>query len=1548
MHSSGRVNFEKAILRGWSSHPMSLKRQRKWMFLIAMSPFLIFLALAILAFSGHGAWGSVFNHPALWLVAIGGTLAFAIGATLTMSLMNLLGRVRAGRSFAESGKEIPGRWILFVLVFFWAVPFGLTFLQDVWGGPLVPGPFLLVLNLLCFLPMVALLAWARWSDETVKGERPRTRWFWLVLGGIVLAVVAFTLFGDLHAVLADTYLGPYLEKIKPALLRLLSVMGLVPLAMICFLAGLISRAPVQKTLPQTSGTAMPKGFWRRIVGWVKKFLHIGADAGDGDVESASRYPEWVDAFAKEVPDYVIWGTKEVGKPDRLTVSEYSEIDTSEAASPLWMLMGGEEERRPTKSQVKFFNRYQAAYQNAMAASEKGNLASADLILSGDEGSGRTETLVACALFSAFARRQRVMLVVQDDFQAKIVADKISVRVKRMLLDGFIFCDVLDRTKVINWVRGGARDDVAEQTWEPIPSILVTSPRTLEGGLFFNDVANDRVSLDRLRDVITMFEVVLVDDLMEMDATVRAHFTFVIHKMRLLLSQKRIIPQTVVVTPRVMIPEGVDEISGKLFGMTQFNQENAITLLPRKCADAWKIVLRTPPNLQPNELCQVLVRKCLEWKLDVVLYRKGVLPQQAEELCSAIKGELEDAKLSVVARLDEIDGASNPDAVFYLAAVSGGDGLSLRLNMGGSQSVFIGITSVETAEFECGRIIPVLPDKTAVALRIYHLKSVLRFITPGMPMDEAIWKHFGVSLFDRNIGVARRESDATPVESWFQDQWDEPERYGEPLWPYVVMESRATNSTAGFKIDFATLPVTRENVYRINGTNKIVLGTVGASDSEHEASGVTSMAKWVDGRRFIAGCDLAHVDRLIFGKSADGDITGSESKNVYTVRGFHAATEGYCMEIEPTRWEGDGSDRDIPVRTFSWNIEPVSVPHVTVNQSNLSFLAFSMPECRGILRTVHARITHLANSYGDESIVTPSRSYEYPVYVSALVFLPNRLDPADAVAQIQLASVGQWNTQTGEGFSLVLTHAFAGVMRRIVPDMSFFALCPAFHTAGRDGSIGAVTFWILQPANSGKTVNDVLVRFFGRASKKPVVHQLEGGNGAPDSVDAELIVQKMLEAVQKMALREKTSAIVRWLRSFSGSAFDFDLNAPGADERIREDLKRSEQVLKDLLRRIREPRELDVADVRPVPRNVSWIMSPRQVPENLVADVDWQKEDTLPLAPDIGRGDVLCTWNFAHRDFSVRFGFDPAEGKEAYLRFLDVYSRRRICGSALAEYGCNDPYRQFVSELHAELVREYDRQIKKKSDVSLAEFLLSFAQSAIDYIRDPEDRDSDWPRFPSETCALQGGDCEDTSILYMELLRAARIHNALLLVPEHAAVGVAVEMEKTVSGKRPVSYSWHGSDYIYAETACSKGHTRGLGEETNLIPSAESIPAEVVPTPVLEAVGRPSICILNAEWRPGNNIRITLTRPQGVESGDGNLIVACYLRNCKEAYAEPSAEDYACVGAARLPGFRQLEVRSAVLQLSCSAFSGSRYVDIFVRDAATGAVEGHFVGAVRIS
>jgi len=114
----------------------------------------------------------------------------------------------------------------------------------------------------------------------------------------------------------------------------------------------------------------------------------------------------------------------------------------------------------------------------------------------------------------------------------------------------------------------------------------------------------------------------------------------------------------------------------------------------------------------------------------------------------------------------------------------------------------------------------------------------------------------------------------------------------------------------------------------------------------------------------------------------------------------------------------------------------------------------------------------------------------------------------------------------------------------------------------------------------------------------------------------------------------------------------------------------------------------------------------------------------------------------------------------------------------------------------------------------ANYILAFVQS-LRYHRDDEITPyKEYWKFPLETLAEGWGDCEDSSILYAALMKAAGYDVILLDFPEHMAVGVA--LSKTIAG----SYVIHnGKRYYYAET-------------TNLGWSIGKAPPQVIGKPVI--------------------------------------------------------------------------------------------------------------------
>lgn len=126
------------------------------------------------------------------------------------------------------------------------------------------------------------------------------------------------------------------------------------------------------------------------------------------------------------------------------------------------------------------------------------------------------------------------------------------------------------------------------------------------------------------------------------------------------------------------------------------------------------------------------------------------------------------------------------------------------------------------------------------------------------------------------------------------------------------------------------------------------------------------------------------------------------------------------------------------------------------------------------------------------------------------------------------------------------------------------------------------------------------------------------------------------------------------------------------------------------------------------------------------------------------------------------------------------------------------------------------------------FVLRFVQS-LPYTVDSETAAFDeYPRYPIETL-VDGGDCEDTSILYASLLRELGYDVILAGPPEHMAVGVALDETPTETWGYEIDGQW----YYFAETT-----TEGwrVGEMPETYQGEDATLFTLDPAPILSKPG----------------------------------------------------------------------------------------------------------------
>jgi len=157
----------------------------------------------------------------------------------------------------------------------------------------------------------------------------------------------------------------------------------------------------------------------------------------------------------------------------------------------------------------------------------------------------------------------------------------------------------------------------------------------------------------------------------------------------------------------------------------------------------------------------------------------------------------------------------------------------------------------------------------------------------------------------------------------------------------------------------------------------------------------------------------------------------------------------------------------------------------------------------------------------------------------------------------------------------------------------------------------------------------------------------------------------------------------------------------------------------------------------------------------------------------------------------------------------VYVTRGMCGEVYA------------------LAVELARLQKSYGTYEEVSFVLAFVQHVIEYKADV----GEYPRYPIETLAESGGDCEDSAILGAAILLAMGYEVALLFLPGHCVLGVA-----GATGMQGASVTYNGLQYFYCEMTAEGWRFGQMPDDFTV----DQIKVSPVPYPPTKVVSTPQL------------------------------------------------------------------------------------------------------------
>ncbi len=234
-------------------------------------------------------------------------------------------------------------------------------------------------------------------------------------------------------------------------------------------------------------------------------------------------------------------------------------------------------------------------------------------------------------------------------------------------------------------------------------------------------------------------------------------------------------------------------------------------------------------------------------------------------------------------------------------------------------------------------------------------------------------------------------------------------------------------------------------------------------------------------------------------------------------------------------------------------------------------------------------------------------------------------------------------------------------------------------------------------------------------------------------------------------------------------------------------------------------ELTTIDTHPVLIRNRTFLPIRAVLEAFGAEVDYIKDTRTITAKspaylldnkDEGTKDVRYEWTDSYNTWEPKTWTYTAKLSNARYNYYKGLERKTYYGRTDYASYAQDPMDD--GEI-AELIKAFREGAAEYDKNQLARLVVAFVQS-FEYVSDEDWTGTydEYPKYPYETLYDHCGDCEDTAILLVTLLREMGYDACLMLLPGHMAVGILGG--DSVNG----AYKLYGNKkYFYIETTATE-------------------------------------------------------------------------------------------------------------------------------------------------
>ena len=788
----------------------------------------------------------------------------------------------------------------------------------------------------------------------------------------------------------------------------------------------------------TGGAAGTLAGLTQLALWQNPDVDLEPEAGEqrGKRPALSRRAGRRTAPSARPPAWFVDLKRELGgsgiEAERLEPPE-AETSASSGRSELAMLFGG---RPPTGDQAEAFERFADLFRRGLQADE----VCCDLLVEGPAGAGKTTTLLACAAYAALVRGQRVLWIAPDSLRREAILARMQQFLSTHDLAPYVKAAPVSGAGVNSWLTQN----------EPIPHLLIGTVDTVEQDFYGFDCA--RSDLNKLRRLVQLPQVIVVDDVLQFEDPQRQHLAFLIDKHRLLAAAEHT-PFQLLTACRSLSPLGEQALAGRLFTVRHFDRaQNLVPLRPPAGAKAWRVHWH---GEGAAETLDRLVRWCLSKRLDVLLYERG-LDDRGQAAMVDKYGPEAAGRLTVIGDLDRPLAASAPlevDAVFFQEAQHADICLALRLHAGRDDTIIFSIAPAPQAAppAAAAGVVPVLAGRQSAPLSAAHLAGAARLLRPLAPVPLDAWLRFGLQT-----GAARtpQQGDQRLAPRWRLDQWEEHE-YPAEVWPFISVDA---HSPARLPVKTAGLPEPNWSLFVDDDGRTFSVGRHAIAPAEaHESGEISSgrRAVWYDGETplpELGAVDLAHA--AVFRAAM-----GSRSLGLRTIRrDVHGP-----VRLIGDFWHGGGQDRCLPVYDLEWSI-PAGLSGGRFfggRGDGLRWFELEGPPIHVDVRIIgHMAIDGRATD-------VQAVPFSYPAHAGGLLLSPSQIEPDQLAELVARGLEGRWQIDDPHYWG-ALTGAVNYALAVQMPGFHHFARSAAFELVDDARSLAAAVVWIIEPTSSGRT------------------------------------------------------------------------------------------------------------------------------------------------------------------------------------------------------------------------------------------------------------------------------------------------------------------------------------------------------------------------------------------------------------------------------------------------------------------------------------------------